>query len=308
MSQIIQSSKHLNLFVGAYTIQILLQPDDQITYYLPCSAEHFLNSNAIHTPGWDIKYVIQLESSFLEPTDVPVAEHDNGPEPYRIYRINSGDYLWIRKYNNSKIKLVYRVSEDWSRWRLLIDNSGNLGNDSFDELAYIFAYSILNKGGILFHGVVMEWQGMGIIVCAHSGVGKSTHTRMWRDNENAIILNGDRALCCKQESKWYTYGAPWCGSSQEYKNCRAELVAVVILEQYDVNQVSILSPLQGAMELVQLAFAPIWEERLFSGSLDAIDNIVQKVPVYKLKCKPEFEAVTVLKAELEKLRHSQECN
>ena len=308
MKQILLSNKQLKMSIGPYKIGILHLAVDPLTYYLPVSTEQFLDNNEIHMQVLDISYVIQLEDSFREPEDVPVTGLDEGPSPYRIYRVGSGDYLWIRKKSNRQIKLVYRISENWSVWTLLVDNSGSQGTHSFAELAYIFAYSILNKGGILFHGVVMEWMGMGIIVCAHSGVGKTTHTRMWRDTENALILNGDRALCCKQENKWYAYGAPWSGSSQEYRNCKTPLVAVVILEQEEENQVSILSPLQGALELIGLTFAPIWEERLLNCSLDTIDNIVQSIPVFKLKCKPELESVKVLKVELEKLMNSSKRN
>lgn len=305
MSRIIITDKRLQLSIGVFTIHISQRLSYNKLYYLPDSAEQFLDSKDMDTPELNINYTIQLEDSFQELEDTPAAGFDDGPYPYRIYRISSDSFLWIRKNKYNEIQVAFRISNDWTSWSLVADNSKSSGSNSFTELAYIFAYSILNKGGILFHGVVMEWRGMGIIVCAHSGVGKTTHTSMWRDNENALILNGDRALCCREDDRWYTYGAPWSGSSGENRNRRVELGVVVILEQAKTNEVSVLSPLQGALELIPLAFAPDWEEKLINCALDTIDNIARSIPVLKLRCRPDLEAVAILKAELEKLTENK---
>jgi hypothetical protein len=308
MKHKIITEKQLNLIIGDCTIRLSFPAAGQTEYYLPYSAERFLESKATYQPAYDIDYLIEFEDSFTEPEDEPVAGFDKGPFPYRVYRIDTGGYLWVRKNRLGDIQFVYKISEDWSSWKLFRDVSGSLGTESFAELAYIFAYSILNKDGIMFHGVVMEWEDMGIIVCAHSGVGKTTHTRMWRDHEDALILNGDRALCCKEEGKWYAYGAPWSGSSGEYLNRRVPLNAVVVLEQAELNEASVLTPVRGALELIQLAFAPTWEEKLLNASLDSIDSIAQNIPVFKLKCKPDIEAVAVLKEELKKLAEVRKEN
>ncbi|MDF2472236.1 MAG: hypothetical protein K0R21_18 [Anaerocolumna sp.] len=305
MSKLILSKKQIQLLIGKYTIQIFNKTIGLSHYFLPDNMEQFLidckKEDSLFAAKNNMEYNIQLTTPFVEPEDKPIAGFDQGPYPYSIYRINSGGYLWIRKNQDMQPKLVYQISEDWNTWSLLLDNSPNSGSDSFSELAYIFAYSVLNKGGIMFHGVVMQWEGMGIIICGHSGIGKTTHTRMWKDSENAKILNGDRALCYKKESIWYTSGAPWSGSSGEYSSKCAELKAVVILEQAEVNEIEVLPPLKGALELIQLAFAPAWDDKLINCSFDAIDDIAQNIQVLKLRCQPNLDAVSVLKAGLEEL-------
>jgi hypothetical protein len=81
-----------------------------------------------------------------------------------------------------------------------------------------------------------------------------------------------------------------------------------VLEQAELNEASVLSPVRGALELIQLAFAPTWEEKLLNASLDSIDSIAQNIPVFKLKCKPDIEAVGVLKEELKKLAEVRKEN
>ncbi len=293
------NQREIDLNVGVFTIHISNRLTNNPAFQLPDSIDMFIDKQLVNQTI--INYAIQLGEPYEVADELLVSGFDNGPYPYFIYKYSTGEYLWVRENKFNNIQFVFRISHNWDYWYLLVDNSKNPGIDSFKELAYIFGYSILGKGGILFHGVVMEWRGIGIIVCAHSGVGKTTHTRMWRDREGALILNGDRALCCKEDNNWYAYGAPWSGSSGEFKSRRVKLQAVVVLEQAANNEISILSPLQGAFELMELAFAPDWQENLINCALDSIDNIVNSIPVYKLKCRPDIEAVDVLKAELEKL-------
>jgi hypothetical protein len=292
--------KNNKVTIGIFNIH-LYSTNLKAKHYLPNDFSLFRNNSSEINSYKVINYEINLDSSYDEPSKVPLSSFNEGPIPYKIYRLDTSDYLWIRVNKRNVTHLVFQISSDWNNWRLIYDNSINFGIDSFNELAYIFPYSILNKGGILFHGVVMEWRGIGILVCAHSGVGKTTHTRMWKEHENALIINGDRALCCMDNNKWYTYGCPWNGSSGECLNRKAELKAIVILEQAPINQVATLTPIEGALELIPLAFAPDWEETLMNHAIDTIDDIVQNIPVLKLRCTPDLEAVTTLKNKLEEI-------
>ena len=68
----------------------------------------------------------------------------------------------------------------------------------------MFPYAVLNHHACVLHGVVMEYEGKGILVTAPAGTGKTTHTRMWRDWKHALILNGDRASA----GSWRAFGMP----------------------------------------------------------------------------------------------------
>lgn len=296
-----ESNQQTNILIGPYLIHVLNNKADSQDYILPNNAKKFMETKETHEPETIFNYIINEEDYILESGDNLLSSFDKGPIPYKIYQTSSGEFLWVRQIANKEIQLVYRISEDWRYWRLISDNSNSSGNYSFQELSYIFPYSILGKGGILFHGVVMEWNGKGIIVAAQSGTGKTTHTRMWKNSENALILNGDRALCYRQDNKWYTSGTPWSGSSGEHLNRSVALSVIVILEQDSVNQVTCLSPIQGAFELIKLAFAPPWEQNLMDHALDSIDQMVQNVPILKLSCKPDLDAVRVLKEEIIKM-------
>ena len=298
MRQNVGLSNHMKLWIGPYMIHVTYPQSNDEGYYFPDVVNEFMENAITEKPERAIHYIIDFGSYEVGPEDVPVAGYNSGPRPYQIYKRTSGEYLWIHKNRKREVKLVFNVSYDWKYWRLLYDNSNSQGMDSFTELSYIFPYSVLDKLGIMFHGVVMEWQGHGIIVCAHSGVGKTTHTRMWRDNENAVIINGDRALCYKNDGAWFTCGAPWCGSSGEYKSRSVKLTAAVILEQAENNQIKALPRYKGALELIKVAFAPTWEETLMNYAMDHVGDIVKNIPVFQLSCRPDLDSVALLKGEL----------
>ncbi|MDF2906411.1 MAG: hypothetical protein K0R34_1732 [Herbinix sp.] len=292
--------EHLTLAIGDYSIDIVSDNDELGHLAIPDLAMKFLDTEVTYHPSYTIQLMIN-PSEYWEPDSAPIAGFTEGPVPYLIYRLQEDEYLWIRKDRFDIPRVVYRISNQWNCWELLYNHDDSSDYCSFNELAFLFPYSILNKNGVLFHGVVMEWKSMGVLVCACAGTGKTTHTKMWKEVENASILNGDRALCCYVDHQWYTYGAPWNGSSGECINRRVPLRAIVLLEQADNNQIARLTPLQGILGLIPVTFAPDWDEKQMNRAIDTIEQIGMQVPIYALYCKPNLEALEILKGELEKL-------
>ena len=147
----------------------------------------------------------------------------------------------------------------------------------------------------------MEYKNKGIIISAPSGTGKTTHARMWRDKENALIINGDRALCRKIDNKWIGFGMPWCGTSGEYINRNVPISAIVVLEQSKENSVEKLETLDAFNNMIPNIIAPTWEKTLLNKAMDYLEDMISDIPVYKLKCTPDLEAVEVLKKEIDEL-------
>lgn len=304
MNSLLNSKDQLALSIGPYIIKVskLLRVNKSDLF--PQCVDCFEVNSDKPIGESSIDYIIKEEEYKISSEDILVDGFEDGPLPYKVYRKSTGDYLWIRQNAEREDILAFIITKKWSEWRLIKDDTNRTWHNSFSELAYLFPYSILNKSGIMFHGVVMEWQGRGIIVSAYSGVGKTTHTRMWKEREEALILNGDRALCYKQQDIWYTCGAPWFGTSNEYLNRSVKIDAVVILEQARVNRVRALGRLEGALELLKHTFAPGWEETLANNAFNHINDMIEEIPIYLLECKPDYEAVEVLKTVLiQKFNH-----
>lgn len=256
-----------------------------------------------------INFIHDIEDSNINydfsciPENKVYVEH-NGFQQYIIYEDKHKNLTWtLRKSSNKENILVYKINNKWDKWDLIYDATKTNGKYAFEYLHQIFSYSVLNHGGIVLHGVLMEYNGRGIIISAPSGTGKTTHARLWRDNENALIINGDRALCGKDDDsgKWTGYGMPWCGTSGEYINRKVPISAIVVLERDDENSIEKLEILDGFIHMLPNVIAPNWEEKLMNNAVDMLQDMIENIPVYKLKCRPDLDAVKVLKAEIDKL-------
>ena len=219
--------------------------------------------------------------------------------PTFLYQRQTGDYDWITWKKDRTPGLIFRISSHWSQFTLCRDETGTDGERAFREFGSLFSYAVLNHKACVLHGVVMEYKGIGILVTASSGTGKTTHTRMWRDEERALILNGDRCLCREMDGRWYAYGMPWAGSSGEYINRRVPIAAVVSLKRDTKNHTRILSHFEGSIYLMQRIFAPMWRCQMQEEAISMAEKLAKEFPVIELSCRPDLESVQTLKETLE---------
>ena len=88
------------------------------------------------------------------------------------------------------------------------------------------------------HGVVIDACDCGIAFLARSGVGKSTHTRLWQELlvDKMIIVNGDKPLVRIIGNKIFAYGTPWAGKENIHINTKTELKKVCFIERSEKNE------------------------------------------------------------------------
>ena len=214
--------------------------------------------------------------------------------PTFLYQRESGGYDWITKQNNRTEKLSFHISSEWKNFTLYEDQTDSRGERAFHEFGSLFSYAVLNHYACVLHGVVMEYEGKGILVVAAAGTGKTTHTRMWRDYKSALIINGDRCLCRKKDDVWYAYGMPWSGSSGEYINRRVPISCIVNLNRGKENTVRKLSVFDGTLRLMQRVFAPAWPGEMQNKAFDYCEELASEIPVLDFYCRPDLESVEVL--------------
>jgi hypothetical protein len=81
------------------------------------------------------------------------------------------------------------------------------------ESARQFYVTLLYREGLYLHASAVELEGRVYLFSGDSGVGKSTHTRLWQQvfGESARIINDDKPALRYLDGVWYAYGTPWCG-------------------------------------------------------------------------------------------------
>lgn len=206
-----------------------------------------------------------------------------------------GSTIWRFVWNLSdEVVLQYRLSADCRKVELIADRTNSAGMVAFEYLNQLMPGILLKHDVLTFHGVLLEHEGMCFAVCADSGVGKSTHARLWRDRKNALILNGDRTLLRKREGVWHGYGSPWSGTSGEQVCRSAPLKAIVILKRGEENRVERLNCLDSLTGALAHVLYPGWDGDATNKAMELLDGLLTEIPVYGLHCRPDGEAVQVL--------------
>lgn len=159
---------------------------------------------------------------------------------------------------------------------------------------------LLRQQALILHASFVKWNQMGILFSAPSGTGKSTQADLWQRYLGAEIINGDRAGIRKKDGIWRAYGLPYAGSSGIYRNESAPLSAIVVLEQAEENHICPLGQTEAIIRLLPEFSLHRWNATFMNEAMDLITEIVEHVPVYLLKCRPEKEAVEILRETLEK--------
>lgn len=234
-----------------------------------------------------------------EPGSVVLSSETSGFFRREVLGTADGGTLWRFVRNVSdEVYLAYQVSADFREVTLLTDQTASDGAVAFEYLGQLIPCVQLNQGILSFHGALVEHAGEAFAVCAPSGVGKTTHARLWRDCKNALILNGDRSVFRKDGDRWTAWGTPWSGTSGEQINRSAPLKALVLLARGSENHVRQLMPQAAFRAMFPHLLYPAWDSRLTGEALDLLDDLLGQVPVYVLTCRPDADAVQTLCREV----------
>lgn len=156
-----------------------------------------------------------------------------------------------------------------------------------------FYRSLILHNGILLHSSAVVLDGKAYLFSAPSGTGKSTHASIWlREFPGAEILNDDKPAIRILEDGIYVYGTPWSGKTDLNLNRKVPLQGIAFLERGETNSISSLDSMKTLENLLNQTVRPGEKEsaaRLFS----LLDQLIRRVPIYKLTCNMEAEAAHV---------------
>lgn len=175
----------------------------------------------------------------------------------------------------------------------------NLYHESLtvDEVAYMesgvqFVAGLVNYDGIYFHASAVELDGKAYLFSGHSGMGKSTHTRLWQQTfgSAAQIFNDDKPALRRLDGIWYAYGTPWCGKDGINQNKKVPVSGICFLKQAPENKIRRLSHQEALQKLLPQTMWKFRDIQYLDKVLALADKLVREIPVYELENRPEIEA------------------
>lgn len=200
---------------------------------------------------------------------------------------------YLAENQNEKADFFVGVPEE-----VLKEKQKKLSHLSLDECDYIycgemFYYKLLNFDGMLLHASAIEKDGYAYLFSAKSGVGKSTHTTLWRKVfDNVRMINDDKPALRIIDGELCACGTPFSGKYDESLNVHVPLRAVVFLERAQENSIEKIAPKEAIPLFMSQTLRPAKKEQMFK-LLDMLDRVLNKTPVFKLKCNMSDEAAYV---------------
>lgn len=154
-------------------------------------------------------------------------------------------------------------------------------------------------GAMLLHSAVISDGGHGYAFTANSGVGKTTHIKLWQQafGDEVSIVNGDKPIIRKKDGKWYAYGTPWCGKEGWNINTAVPLAAICFLRRGEKNTIAPLKAETAIGDIMPQLLIPDDAAALMA-TLDLLDGVLTDVPLYELHCTISEEAARIARAAM----------
>lgn len=210
----------------------------------------------------------------------------------RIWKKENGIYIHIL-YNDCVCRL--HADAGWKNVETtarvtdaLIDQELN------DVLMLAFAYSMAFAGGVLIHSsCVGLGDGTGAAFIGRSGIGKSTHSRLWLQHvPSARLINDDQpAVRVYGDGRVVIYGTPWSGKTRCYQKDSAELKGIFCMRQSGENRLVRLDAVKAFSELLKSTSLMRCDLESYRKIVQTLSAIVEHTPVYRLENRPEKAAV-----------------
>lgn len=222
---------------------------------------------------------------------------------WKMYRAGE-DYYAALTYESegraAQAQSVLRANPVWDDLTLTEQRVGaawqSLLNIGAGEL--ILRTAILFTGGLVFHSSGLDDNGKGIVFIGHAGAGKSTQVGLWSQEPGVIAMNDDRIAVRVEARGAMCYGTPWGGTADIARNHAAPLAALIVLEQAPENAIQPLAPSAAASLLTARAFLPYWDQALMLRAFANLNSILARVPVYRLRCRPERAVIPLVRSIL----------
>ena len=156
----------------------------------------------------------------------------------------------------------------------------------------------LSQDRLLLHASLIRWGGRALLFTGPSGMGKSTQAGLWERYRGAEVLNGDKTVLHLTPERIMAWGSPYAGTSGIYRNEAAPAVGIIALRQGPVNEIVPLRGKEALLELMpRMATAP-WAGQWHARGVDLALALLERIPVYRLTCRPDREAVELTERTL----------
>lgn len=199
------------------------------------------------------------------------------------------EYITEDKGNSADITIRADLY-NYDRWPNLSENDA-----IYMESCFQFYKAILDFNGMMLHASAIEYNGKAYLFSGPSGMGKSTHTRLWQSlyGDAVQVFNDDKPALRRLDDGWFAYGTPWCGKDGINQNKKVPLGGICFLKRGENDKIRRLDKKEAMQNVLWQTTRKLKDINKMTALLTLVDKLVREVPVFELECTKEQSAAVL---------------
>lgn len=171
--------------------------------------------------------------------------------------------------------------------------------ETFEVMQTLFLYFAGLHNMFALHSASVLYKEKAWLFSAASGVGKSTHTNLWREILKTPVLNGDLNLISRSNDTPVVHGIPWCGSSGISTPETHPIGGIILLKQGAADNCISLTDEQKFLYILHRNISPTWTADMQENILNIIEEIYPQILVCRFECTPKESAVRYIQSTID---------
>jgi len=163
--------------------------------------------------------------------------------------------------------------------------NGSYSHKSEIEIAAIHrkvCEKLIDFSTFMIHGAAFSVGDKGILLCAKSGTGKTTHLFNWLDHcPDVKVINGDKPFILAKEDP-IIYGSPWAGKENMCNNAICPLRTIAFMYRGEENKIEEISFSDAFPFLLQHVYRSNDSEKMHR-TLQMLKSLNGKVHFYRFQ-------------------------
>ena len=279
--------------IADFSLKVCYTAGDTCLYLLP-SMDNF-KGNATD----DLLFTLTIDK-----TTKPTAKYrtrrikvfDTGNGDIIVDEINGGGYQFVIKDTSGRVCCLLKAGKDFSSYRCALNGNSVMKSYGLNNAFMLaFAFSSSFHQTLLMHASVVRHKGFAYAFTAKSGTGKSTHTALWlRNIDHCDLMNDDNPIIRIIHGAAWLYGSPWSGKTPCYRDIKAPLGAITVIDRAPENSIDRLSPIEAFVKILPSCSSMKWDKRIYGNTCNNIIKLIECCNNnYILHCRPDDEAAIV---------------
>lgn len=213
-----------------------------------------------------------------------------------VYKNESGHYFEFTQPGSEVVNGKLWISADYREANLSLAGSNHAQWLTFNTgVSFCYLLATAKQNTVLAHASCVRYKDKAYLFLGKSGTGKSTHSRMWLNVlDNVILMNDDHPVIrANNKGQVIAYGSPWSGKTPCYKNIQAPIGGIIRISRAPYNKARRLSAIESYASLMTSLSGLTWEKELADGRDMTLQEIIKSVPCWVMECLPNEEAARV---------------